>query len=298
VGPDRTDYAFVAQFICPDGTMPLAGDASRGASVRLGTVGQTAAGHVIDEYEVPCRPTPQRVYVDAYNCAEGVADEIDPENVTPEQLAEFARYGRAMESHPFGERVEGMRLGLAELLVNTEQMHLDVCPALFERIATDDYRFAQIVRAQFIVSLGAGVIETSSTPEHRLRNNVLAIEGLSQLYAVMLQEAGQVAAFGALDEVMRARSEQRLEALVASWLAECDAPPALGFVIEGENPWPPTGPGCAELVACCEGAGFVRNGAATATQPAHGLMCLMSAAGDAECEGSLAASRGMGACSP
>jgi hypothetical protein len=57
----RTDYAYIAKCPCPDGSVPLGGDPQAAADARVGSQGQGPDGHVIDLYEVPCRPKPKRV---------------------------------------------------------------------------------------------------------------------------------------------------------------------------------------------------------------------------------------------
>lgn len=65
-------YAIVASYVCVDGSMPLGGDPSRGASARMGNVGaNTRTGHIIDLYSVPCPTGPVELYVDLYGCPGG-----------------------------------------------------------------------------------------------------------------------------------------------------------------------------------------------------------------------------------
>lgn len=61
-------YQIVASYVCPDGSMPLSGDASAGAAARLGNVGANSTGHIIDLYEVPCPTGAVQLYVDMYAC--------------------------------------------------------------------------------------------------------------------------------------------------------------------------------------------------------------------------------------
>lgn len=61
-------YQIVASYVCPDGSVPLAGDPSAGAAARLGNVGANSAGHIIDLYSVPCTSGAVQLYVDMYSC--------------------------------------------------------------------------------------------------------------------------------------------------------------------------------------------------------------------------------------
>ncbi len=67
----RESYRYVAsEFRCPGGGNPLNGDLSAAAGVRAGSVGPTAAGHMIDIYEVPCPSGQVDVFIDMYGCPE------------------------------------------------------------------------------------------------------------------------------------------------------------------------------------------------------------------------------------
>ena len=63
-------YRRVAEYRCPDGSVPLGGDPARGASARSGNVGPNSTGHVIDLYRVPCPGGDVELYVDMYSCPE------------------------------------------------------------------------------------------------------------------------------------------------------------------------------------------------------------------------------------
>lgn len=64
-------YRFVAaEFQCPEGGNPLGGDPNAGARARVGNVGASSTGHIIDLYRVPCPSGAVDVYVDMYGCPE------------------------------------------------------------------------------------------------------------------------------------------------------------------------------------------------------------------------------------
>lgn len=68
-GPEDS-YRYVAdEFRCPGGGgNPFAGDVAAARSARVGSLGPTAQGHMIDVYEVPCPAGKVEVYVDMYGC--------------------------------------------------------------------------------------------------------------------------------------------------------------------------------------------------------------------------------------
>lgn len=70
-GADES-YALVASYVCPDGSMPLGGDAMTGAGARVGNVGANSMGHIIDLYVVPCPTGPIELYVDLYACPDSM----------------------------------------------------------------------------------------------------------------------------------------------------------------------------------------------------------------------------------
>jgi hypothetical protein len=68
-GPQES-YAYVAQYRCPDGSKPFAGDLSRAADSRAGSLPSKKNEHIIDLYEVPCASGIVPVHVDLYGCEE------------------------------------------------------------------------------------------------------------------------------------------------------------------------------------------------------------------------------------
>src|SRR5688572_12727187 len=108
-GLGRTDYSYVASYRCSDGSVPLQRDPVRGAQSRRGNVGAGPDGHVVDLYDVPCPSGSVELYVDAYHCGDDVDTEIDPENLTREQLARMARMIREIHEDPAGERAHQLR---------------------------------------------------------------------------------------------------------------------------------------------------------------------------------------------
>ena len=285
-GPDgpRTDYSTVASYRCPDGSTPLGGVPARGAAARLRNVGQGPDGHIVDLYEVPCPGGPVRLYVDGYHCGPGVNMEVDPNALTPEQLRVMAARMRELKTIAFDPRAQQQREAFVEWLRDTSQVHLSMCPAVIEEVVRDGHAFRELMFQQFVLSMGAAVIELSDAPEHRDEVAFRAVAGALRLYLVMVGERGASAADARIGELTRL-SIGELRQRVAALNAQCAGsaqpaqPSGMGMMMTndaGENVWPPSGPECERFVRCCEGNGLVRNGAAVAGTA--GLMCLLAAA--------------------
>jgi hypothetical protein len=281
-GPRRTDYAYIAGYRCPDGSMPLGLDVARGAAARVGNVGAGPDGHVLDLYEVPCPGGPVRVYVDAYHCGDRSVD-IDPQNLSPLQLAHIARQARALEGVPFDPRAAELRESMTEWVRQSPQVRLRACPAVLEAVVHRDYAYGRLIFMQMVISMAAATIEGSQRPDDApvdpVRVEIEGVLGALRLHDAIVAQRGDGAADPALVELVRRRDEGGLEQHVRELSARCDSPPtSTGLMMstdEGGNVWPPSGPDCERLVRCCEGHGLVRGGAAVTGTP--GLMCLLAA---------------------
>ncbi len=298
--PDRprTDYAFVANFRCADGSRPLGGNSERGANARAGNVGQGSDGHVIDHYEVPCRAGSQSVYVDAYHCGPGENVEQDMmNNLSREALAQIAQRMRALEMLPFDPRAIELRRGLVTWLQGSPQVHLEVCGAVVQDVVIEGYPHRALLLSQFLLSMGAAVIELSDRSEHRIQVALAGVRGSLRLYAEIVAARGQSARNTHLDDLARTPASGLAER-VSTRINQCDDPePEVGFSVEG-NTWPPSGPDCERLARCCESNGLVRDGQANG---ANGLMCLLAnpANPEASCTGALSLLIGLGlTCTP
>ncbi len=289
-GPDgaRTDYAFIASYECSDGSVPLGGDATRGADARLGNVGQGPDGHVIDRYRVPCPSGAVEIYVDAYHCGPGIDVEIDPNNLRPEQLRMMATNMRALESVAFDHRAQELRRSLLEWLRGSPQVHLSICNAVIEDVVHDGYLYRELVLSQFILSMGAAVIELGDGPEHANRVALAAVSGALRMHDAIVSVRGQDAVDPQLRDLARL-SPGELETHVTTLASNCQEPPPVGMMMSTEDGsvWPPSGPSCDRFVRCCESHGLIRNG--VAVTGTAGLMCLLAAAPpDVDCAGGLA----------
>jgi hypothetical protein len=72
-------YQRIANFVCPEGDMPLHGDVGLGARARLGSSSAHMAGasimdsHMVDIYQVPCASGAREVFVCLYHCGPGAS---------------------------------------------------------------------------------------------------------------------------------------------------------------------------------------------------------------------------------
>jgi hypothetical protein len=298
--PTRTDYAYVAEYRCPGGDVPLRGQPELGARARLGNVGAGPDGHVLDLYEVPCSGGAVRIYVDAYHCPAGVTDEVDPQNLTPRQLANVAQLAREIESVPFEPRAVRVRQGVVELLSGSRQVPIPVCPELLRGVIDTDYEYLRLLLDQLVASLGATSIELGEARDVA-RINDGGLRGVLRLYEAIVADRGEAAVHPRLAELVGLDRAGSLWAFVRDATERCEArtrAESTGMQMrndQDQNVWPPAGPGCAELVACCEREGHIRDGSAFGP---GGMMCLLSAAAPNDCVTGLAGLREMGACAP
>ncbi|MEM1413845.1 MAG: hypothetical protein AAGH15_03050 [Myxococcota bacterium] len=274
-GPMRTDYPFVGNYVCPDGSRPLGGSPEAGAQARLRNVGRGPHGNVVDEYEVPCNP-PVRIYVDAYFCPES---NEDPEVVAQRTRARVADLFLSLETLPFDERAGQLRSEAPAYVDESPDVEVTVCDGPFEFVSTLPSPYAELLTRQLYASLTAAIMMSSNAPEDRAAAYTQAMAGVLRMYRVIVDQRGQGAAIGALDELLGMAAD--LGRWTEAKIEGCtDAPPpTMGMTMtrEGQNVWPPRGEGCEALIRCCEKAGAIVNGASVGPE---GLVCLLAAADD------------------
>ncbi len=293
-GPNRTDYPYVASYTCPDGSQPLFGDAGRAPGARVGNVGAGPDGHIVDLYEIPCRPTPVRLYIDGYHCGEGVETEIDPQRLNDDQLANLATMIRNIEQAPLSARATDLRPDMLAWLEQTEQVRFGICRSVVELVDVADYAFAGLLVQQLYLSAAATIIEQrGQLDEATLHASALA--GVLRTYQSLRAERRD-AASAAYDSLLRRSADGSLAPELERRLQTCQANAAaasgsgLVMTVDGENVWPPEGPGCDRLVRCCEGQGYVQNGVAVSIEGnSHPMMCQLAAA-SGSCEMALTGS--------
>lgn len=223
--PERTDYAHVASYRCPDGSTPLGGDPQRAQDARAGNVGPGPDGHVVDHYEIPCPSGAIGIYVDAYHCPEGTTDEIDPANLTAEQLQRFAVMIRALHDDPSSQRAFALRRELMTWLLQTRQIEVVMCD------------FSAIVPAgggrpwlaELTLSLAAGVIEDGQPHASPTRVIHAALEGLLGYYRAVIAQEGESAREPSLEALAEAERDGKLEERAAEIAAACPEAASMGI---------------------------------------------------------------------
>ena len=283
----RTDYSTIAEYRCADGSVPLGGDLARGAGARVGNVGEGPDGHVVDHYRVPCPSGSVDIYVDPYHCGPGVEAEIDLSNLTPQQLQAMASHMRELETAaPFDPQTRATRRSLVDWLRRTRQVHLEICTAVMEDVVHEGYRHQDLIFSQFVLSMGAAVIELGDGAEQADAVALAAVVGAIRVHQAIVSARGPEAADPRL-RALAMSSEAELARHVAGLSARCGhEEPGLIMQTDGVNVWPPSGPECERFVRCCEGEGLVQNG--VAVPGTAGLMCLLAAAQpDPDCAGGL-----------
>ena len=219
----RTDYPFVASYRCADGSVPLRGDPAAGAAARLGNVGAGPDGHIVDLYEIPCPGGAVRVFVDSYHCGSGIDAEIDPMNLSEDQLAAMGQRIRALETDLSGEDSLEVRRALLAWVMETPQVQVVVCPDLLSGVTEGDHPTQPMIAMQLALSLAAATIEARGRPMDRVAINFSAMLGVLRFYEALVSRIGPEAAHPRMDELLRMREAGALEAFVRSTTALCEA---------------------------------------------------------------------------
>lgn len=222
-GMGRTDYAYVANYECPDGQVPLLRDPERGAGARRGNVGAGPDGHVVDLYDVPCASGPVELYVDAYHCGEDVDTEIDPENLTRRQLAGFAAMIRSLHEDPTSARAHELRRQMLMWTIETRQVSVVVCTDLALAFTPRAENTTHPYTPELMLSMAAAVIEDGRDPVDPVAVNVRALQGLMLYYVAVVRSEGEGARVPELDALLELERDGTLDARVRELLAGCDA---------------------------------------------------------------------------
>ncbi len=191
-GP-QDSYAYVAsRFRCADGSNPFAGDASRAAASRRGSVQSPSSNHLIDSYEVPCASGAEIVYVDLYGCPEH-ARKLDPLDPAAEAITDHFSRGEfetvLEDCQSLGENATHDARGWCAALV----------PASLYALNRD---------SEGLSSLGNLCQRMAPASPHN--------EGRASVIAVVMGALAEAHSNGHLQ-----RNEEQLNALLASFLQAC-----------------------------------------------------------------------------
>lgn len=256
---------------------------------------------MLDLYEIPCPGGAVRLYVDAYHCGPGVDTNVDPDNLTDEQLERMARLFRQLETAPFEDRARKLRTEGFAWLGTTDQLQVLLCQGMLNGIVGSGYEHEDMLVEQLGLSVAAATIEISDDPKNRAQVTISGIQGVVRLYRAILQHRGAPASNPRMDDLGRMLADGSIRPYIDRVLAACQASrrqqrqaqgsPRMQMQTDEGNVWPPQGPGCDELVRCCESTGLVADGGSKGPE---GLMCLLGAAPPTDCEGALETLRTMG----
>lgn len=219
-GPGRNDYSYIASYRCSDGSMPLDGDAVRGARARLGSIGAGPDGHIVDLYEIPCATGPVRVHVDAYHCGASVDTTLDTGRFTRSQLANLAQSIRALHGDPSSADAMEMRRELLMWLMETQQVTVVVCGGLSPLLPMNDAQHPYL--PELMLSMAAAVIEDGRDPADPVGVHVASIQGLLVYYQAVLAAEGPGARDPQLDALLAMAQDGTLPSAMARATAGCD----------------------------------------------------------------------------
>jgi len=213
----RTDYPYIAEYQCSDGSIPLEGKLLSAARSRVGNVGAGPDGHIIDLYEIPCPTGKVRVFVDGYHCKSEGMTKVDPGHLTREQLLVLARGMRIRHDDPSSREGTKLRQYFVTWLTATPQVSLVLCDVRDLLAGPDKPEYL----AEYIISLGAAVIEDGHDPVNPISTHLAAFAGVAKYYQAVLREEGQSARDSKLDKLVQMLQSGELEKKLPAMLKGC-----------------------------------------------------------------------------
>ncbi len=220
-GPGRTDYSYVANYLCQDGSKPLRGAEQAGADARVGNVGAGPDGHIVDLYRVPCPNGVVDLYVDAYHCGPHVDVNrgMDIDHLSAEELATLADMVRGAHEDPSSVKATQRRKAIAEVFLQSKQIHLELCPGIAELLPTTaDPNYL----GELLLSMGASVIEDGRPAADPVSVYVDTLAGVLVFYSAVLAEAGESAREPLLDSLLeKAKDREGFPQFVRGALGDC-----------------------------------------------------------------------------
>lgn len=199
----NTDYLYIANYRCGDGSMPLNGDRRAGGRARVGNVGPGPDGHIVDLYKVPCPGGAVRIHVDSYHCPPGVKKpKIDLRKLNAAQLERFRAAFRATEVMGFDLKSLKLRKMLMMMIISDEWMKVRICASFLIPVQDDkSYKYNPHLMAQLVISSAAATIERGKKPDARFQVAAAAAEGVMRFYDTLLKHKGESARHAHLDKL-------------------------------------------------------------------------------------------------
>lgn len=213
----RTDYPYIAEYQCSDGSIPLEGKLLSAARSRVGNVGAGPDGHIIDLYEIPCPTGKVRVFVDGYHCKSEGMTKVDPEHLTRQQLLLLARGVRIRHDDPSSREGMKLRKYFVTWLTATPQVSIVLCDVRGLLSGPDKPEYL----AEYIISLGAAVIEDGHDPVDPINTHLAAFAGVAKYYQAVLREEGQSARDANLDKLVQMLQNGELKKKLPKLLKGC-----------------------------------------------------------------------------
>lgn len=214
----RSDYAYIAEYQCPDGSMPLEGKLRLGAAARVGNVGKGPDGHVVDLYEIPCTTGRIRVFVDGYHCKSDELNEVDPNHLTRKQLLGIASGVRARHDDPSSPEAEKYRRFFFTWLAKTPQVTMVICHV--DELLPPPEKAEYVI--EYAISLGAAIIEDGHDPvANPIRTHLAAFAGVAKYYQAVVREEGPSARDPKLDKLIEMLKNGELEKRLPKILKGC-----------------------------------------------------------------------------
>lgn len=215
-GEPRSDYSFIAEYECPDGSMPLEGKIMRGAAARVGNVGAGPDGHIIDLYEIPCPTGRVRVFVDGYHCKSDEANKVDPNHLTKKQLMAIARGVRERHDDPSSRSSMKFRQFFITWLTKSPQVNIVLCD--IGEFLPDKPEYI----GEYAISLGAAVIEDGHFPvADPIHTHLAAFAGVAKFYQAVLREEGPSARDAKMDKLVQMLTNGELKKRLPTVLKGC-----------------------------------------------------------------------------
>ena len=146
----RSDYRFVAETRCDDGSRPAHGDIREGGAARLGNIGAGPDGHILDEYELACSNKRIRLYVDGYHCTGGLPTD---RALSTEERAALIRAIQDAHDHPLSDEAFATIADVGMWVQATHEISATVCMQMVESLVPKGYQAWRLLGAHYLLGL-------------------------------------------------------------------------------------------------------------------------------------------------